>query len=462
MAQGLKPGRGRRHAIVELRSTSRVPICLCTACRQVMPELEFLLTLATGGAELHRLVEEELCLLGASAVERSGQARFFFRAEACPVHRFEKLHAPEKLYAIVLRQLTSSLELPPEGDKAEEVLAAHVAASSGWPAALDAWRLFTGRECKSSMVELPCSFRATGKRAGSLMAHLSSNGISALVGEAVAEAHGWEVDLTGFDLEVVVHLNDEMLVVALPLLERGSARQSHFACPGLTQPVAWAMARSAEIAPGEVVLDPMCGAGIILLEAAQCWREACYLGFDADPLQLQRSAANLGLLSGRTGHAVSLARAGVTCLPLAAGAIDAIVCDLPFGKLYGSEKENETLYPAALAEFRRVLKPGTGRAVLLTNQANAERLARALCCTAHPQLSWTVTCRRRLLLGNMEAVLFLAVARPSLGTGAPALPEESMRLPWEDGRGRAKWGALKAMVRPPLQPVIGGKKQLMR
>jgi len=268
------------------------------------------------------------------------------------------------------------------------------------------------------------------------------------------DKHGWVVDLHSFEVDVIVHFNDDMLVVMLPVLERASMLHSTFECPGLEQSVAWAMAKSAEVKPGEVVLDPMCGSGIILLEAAQSWREACYLGFDVDASQLERSATNMRLLSHSIRAKISLAQADVTRIPLPSQSVDAVICDLPFGKQWGSEEENELLYPLAVSEFARVLRPESGRVVLLTNQSNSERLVQAL---QAQKGMWEVTCRRRLTLGNMEAVMFLARLSGDEAKVAQ-IPRESMRLPWEDSRGRAKWQSLRAMVRLPMQPVFCGRK----
>eukprot|EP00929_Paragymnodinium_shiwhaense_P115929 TRINITY_DN8509_c0_g1_i4.p1 TRINITY_DN8509_c0_g1~~TRINITY_DN8509_c0_g1_i4.p1 ORF type:complete len:423 (-),score=39.13 TRINITY_DN8509_c0_g1_i4:112-1380(-) len=302
-----------------------------------LPEL--LVTLGHGGSDLPKLAAKELQALGAEDVERSGQARIFVRLPQTfevDVDKLAALQAPEKVYAIVMRVPTDELmpQLPADGSgpDCEDALAKIIAESHGWAAALDLWRTVTRRPPEA----LKPSFRVTGSRAGKKAAHLRSNGIAEATGEAVMLVHKWQVELKEYDLEVAVNLNDETLLVLLPLLARAATRQNNFACPGLTQPVAWAMARSLEIKPGEVVMDPMCGSGIVLLEAAQCWRHAFYLGFDVEPSQLERSVANTKLLAGHIGRTISIQRGDASRLPLSSGSVDAVVCDLPFGKQFGS------------------------------------------------------------------------------------------------------------------------------
>ncbi|XP_019326429.1 PREDICTED: THUMP domain-containing protein 2 [Aptenodytes forsteri] len=53
------------------------------------------------------------------------------------------------------------------------------------------------------------------------------------------------------------------------------------------------MASLAEISAGAFVLDPMCGLGTILLEAAKEWPEACYWGADISDSQLEGAAVNI-------------------------------------------------------------------------------------------------------------------------------------------------------------------------
>ena len=46
--------------------------------------------------------------------------------------------------------------------------------------------------------------------------------------------------------------------------------------------------------------------------------------------------------------------------------VDVIISDLPFGKRSGSKADNRVLYPRTLNAMARLVKPATGRAVLLT------------------------------------------------------------------------------------------------
>lgn len=48
------------------------------------------------------------------------------------------------------------------------------------------------------------------------------------------------------------------------------------------------------------------------------------------------------------------------------GSVDVILSDLPFGRRSGSKSDNRKLYPDLLLSMARLVRPDTGRAVLLT------------------------------------------------------------------------------------------------
>lgn len=138
--------------------------------------------------------------------------------------------------------------------------------------------------------------------------------------------------------------------------------------------IAAAMVRLAGAGPGDIVLDPMCGAGTILAEQIELskLRKAGHIdvwGGDREMSMLRAAASNLH----RVGPAL-LVNWDATRLPLPASRVDRIVSNPPFGKQLLSPEEVAPLYRKALREFNRVLKPG-GRAVLLVSESDTLREA---------------------------------------------------------------------------------------
>mmetsp|Transcript_42100 Transcript_42100/g.98759 ORF Transcript_42100/g.98759 Transcript_42100/m.98759 type:complete len:89 (-) Transcript_42100:15-281(-) len=85
--------------------------------------------------------------------------------------------------------------------------------------------------------------------------------------------------------------------------------------------------------PGEVVLDPMVGKAITLLEAADYWPCCSFIGADMDLDQLLQAQENA---SANPAASCSLAYADARVLPLADGRVDAVICDMPYGILHGA------------------------------------------------------------------------------------------------------------------------------
>ncbi len=139
--------------------------------------------------------------------------------------------------------------------------------------------------------------------------------------------------------------------------------------------VAAAMVRLAGAGFGQVLLDPMCGAGTILAEQLAAGRDARAVqvwGGDLDAAALRAASTNLR----RLGRPL-LARWDAARLPLPDASVDRVVSNPPFGKQLASPEEVGPLYRQVLPEYDRVLKPG-GRAVLLaSNQPALKEAARA-------------------------------------------------------------------------------------
>ncbi len=131
--------------------------------------------------------------------------------------------------------------------------------------------------------------------------------------------------------------------------------------------IAAAMVFLADPNQGEKVLDPACGSGTILAEAAAQSPGSTLCGFDLDRKALETAAANL---SHRRSQAL-LAQADCGRLPLASGGTTLIVSNLPFGKQFGNKADNPRLYRGLIDEIERVGKLGVWRAVLLTSDVEA-------------------------------------------------------------------------------------------
>ncbi|KAM7079098.1 U6 snRNA (guanine-N(2))-methyltransferase THUMPD2 isoform 4-T4 [Molossus nigricans] len=178
---------------------------------------------------------------------------------------------------------------------------------------------------------------------------------------------GWKADLRSPNLEIFIHLNDIYSVMGIPVFRVPLASRAYIKTAGLRSTVAWAMASVAEIKAGAFVLDPMCGLGTILLEAAKEWPDVYYVGADVSDSQLRGACDNLKA-AGLTGK-VELLRVSVIELPLPSGGVDVIISDIPFGKKFTLGKDIRSI----LREMERVLHVG-GTLVLLLSEDHRRRL----------------------------------------------------------------------------------------
>ncbi|XP_075300483.1 U6 snRNA (guanine-N(2))-methyltransferase THUMPD2-like [Opisthocomus hoazin] len=173
-----------------------------------------------------------------------------------------------------------------------------------------------------------------------------------------------------FLFQIFVHLNDIHSVVGIPLFRLPLANREYMKTAGLRSTVAWAMASLAEISAGAFVLDPMCGLGTILLEAAKEWPEACYWGADISDSQLE--GADVNIRTAGLMDKIELLKASVKALPLPSESFDAVISDIPFGKKFKITKDIQLL-PDILQEMERVVRVG-GTVVLLLSQDLHKRM----------------------------------------------------------------------------------------
>lgn len=176
----------------------------------------------------------------------------------------------------------------------------------------------------------------------------------------------WRLAEDDADLEFwATLLTDELLLTVRLSDERMRHRDYKVAhLPGSLRPsVAAALAWLSSPSPDDVVLDPLCGAGTILIERAHLGRYKLLIGSDHDSVALDAARENIG----PRYKPLELHEWDAVSLPLPNGSVDKIVANLPWGMRHGSHEENRRLYPRLLAEFKRVVSKG-GLIVMLTSE----------------------------------------------------------------------------------------------
>ncbi|KAG3267419.1 THUMP domain containing 2, transcript variant X1 [Ictidomys tridecemlineatus] len=205
------------------------------------------------------------------------------------------------------------------------------------------------------------TFRVSCRCSGTIGKAFTAQEIGRVIGIALMKQFGWKTDLRTPNLEIFVHLNDIYFVVGIPVFRIPLASRTYIKTAGLRSTIAWAMASLAEIKPGAFVLDPMCGLGTILLEAAKEWPSAYYMGADVSDSQLLGACDNLKAAGLK--DKIELLKVSVIELPLPSDSVDIIISDIPFGKKFKLGKDIKSI----LQEMERVLHVG-GTIVLLLNE----------------------------------------------------------------------------------------------
>ncbi|XP_044285152.1 THUMP domain-containing protein 2 isoform X3 [Varanus komodoensis] len=235
------------------------------------------------------------------------------------------------------------------------------------------------------------SFRVSCRCSGALAKTFTAQEMGRIIGIALMKSFGWKADLRNPDIEIFVHLNDMYSVIGIPLFRLPLASREYIKTAGLRSTIAWAMTSLAEIKAGAFVLDPTCGLGTVLLEAAIEWPNVHYFGIDISDSQLQGAYSNIK--SAAMMDKIELLKASVTvlhewvsklrvsldiylhllvslferiALPFPSESIDVVLADIPFGKKFKITKDMKIL-PDVFQELERVVCAG-GTVVLLLSQ----------------------------------------------------------------------------------------------
>jgi len=193
-------------------------------------------------------------------------------------------------------------------------------------------------------------------------------------GAGLQDRYGTAVDLEDYDLDVRVDVRDRAVLVAIQETDDALSRRQKrlYQSPAALAPnVAYALLRLPHLPePPRVVLDPFCGSGTILVEAAAHWPDARIYGSDRDEEVVGGAQLNLNAegiadrVEVRTGDARDLRRTFPDVTP------DLIVTNPPFGKRLGDRLDLHTFYRQVLTECHAAL-PADGWMVVLVLKPGA-------------------------------------------------------------------------------------------
>lgn len=192
---------------------------------------------------------------------------------------------------------------------------------------------------------------------------------------SVLTDRGCPIDLDNPDHELRVCFADDVCAIGWERIEsdRGYGDRSPtdrpFFQPGAMEPIeARALANLVKAQPGMTVLDPMCGTGGLLIEAALLG--ARVLGSDAQRHMVRGSRSNFEAAIGRVPN---LVLADATALPFRGASIDAILFDVPYGRQSRIEGSSATdLILETLQETQEL----ADRGVVVANRSLTDDLSR--------------------------------------------------------------------------------------
>lgn len=126
--------------------------------------------------------------------------------------------------------------------------------------------------------------------------------------------------------------------------------------------IAYAMSVLAEITIDDIVLDPMCGSGTILIESSR-FNPKRILGGDIHIEAVNVAQKNIEAFNPNLN--IKVREWNAHTLPFDNNSIDKIICNVPFGKQIEVGSIGD-FYLKVIAEFSRVIK-NSGKIILLTS-----------------------------------------------------------------------------------------------
>ncbi len=148
------------------------------------------------------------------------------------------------------------------------------------------------------------------------------------------------------DVHINIILHEDISLIGVSISDKPLFEKGYTPIPGsLRSSLANCMLKLGEVKSSDKVLDPMCGSGIIAIEAANSGCDS--FGADIEEKYIEIAKKNAGKINVN----FSVKDAINTDFP--DGFFDKVICNLPFGK---QVKIDESFYPKFIEEMVRVSK----------------------------------------------------------------------------------------------------------
>ncbi|MCD6371475.1 MAG: methyltransferase domain-containing protein, partial [Candidatus Aenigmarchaeota archaeon] len=213
------------------------------------------------------------------------------------------------------------------------------------------------------------SFRVTCSRYG--YHNFRSIDVERLVGEYLYENYKIPVSLKDFEKNLFIKIVGSNAYILLQLNKTPLDKRFYklFNHPTAIDPIlAYGMIRLSKIKRNQIIVDPMCGSGTILIEAALEFPNAKYFGLDiferfVKGARMNAKAAKVRLIKFKVGDC--------RCLEKYFSKIDRIITNPPYGVKIGREETVKALYFKFVESAARVIDKG--RIVLTVLKAGVFR-----------------------------------------------------------------------------------------
>ena len=180
------------------------------------------------------------------------------------------------------------------------------------------------------------SFRCTCYRSGEKYHSFGSMDAARHVGGTIQEVFGWTVKMKESDIDVHVIIDLSQVYCSIKLTKKSLYFRNitSFGRTTLRATICAGLLKLAKVQPGEIVVDPLSGAGSIPIEGCLSDKKAFYFGGEIHEGAVQKCRENLQGLTKMTegGNCSSIATGFVqwdaTKIPLRDNSVDVFISDL--------------------------------------------------------------------------------------------------------------------------------------